>query len=119
MRYQKLQEYALRPRKRAIRAVWRVSSARIRRRSNAEIGGIVGTTIDVISRRTTQHWNIGDGDEFYYETQRAEDKISRKQGNVIEKDGYSYDNISASAWTRTRAFRRRTPERWQNLYCNA
>ena len=63
---------------------------------NAEGGGLVGTTIDADISPDYPTLRIGDGDEFYYETQKKIHYLVNEAIKQVEKDGYSYDNISAS-----------------------
>lgn len=63
---------------------------------NAEEGGLVGTTVNADISPDYPTLRIGDGDEFYYETQKEIHYLVNEAITQIEKDGYSYDNISAS-----------------------
>ena len=63
---------------------------------NAEEGGLVGTTVNADISPDYPTLRIGDGDEFYYETQKEINYLVNEAITQIEKDGYSYDNISAS-----------------------
>ncbi|MBR5090465.1 MAG: flagellar M-ring protein FliF [Ruminiclostridium sp.] len=63
---------------------------------NAEDGGLVGTTVNADISPDYPTLRIGEGDEFYYETQRDIHYLVNEAITQIEKDGYSYDNISAS-----------------------
>lgn len=63
---------------------------------NAAEGGLVGTTVDADISPDYPTLRIGEGDEFYYETQRNIHYLVNEEITQIEKDGYSYDNISAS-----------------------
>ena len=63
---------------------------------NAEEGGLVGTTVNADISPDYPTLRIGDGDEFYYETQKKIHYLVNEEIKQIEKDGYSYDNISAS-----------------------
>ena len=63
---------------------------------NADEGGIVGTTIDADISPDYPTLRIGEGDEFYYEAQREINYLVNEAIKQVEKDGYSYDNISAS-----------------------
>ncbi len=63
---------------------------------NAEGGGLVGTTVDADISPDYPTLRIGDGDEFYYETQKKIHYLVNEAIKQVEKDGYSYNNISAS-----------------------
>ena len=63
---------------------------------NAEEGGLVGTTVNADISPDYPTLRIGEGDEFYYETQRTIHYLVNEAITQVEKDGYSYDNISAS-----------------------
>ncbi len=63
---------------------------------NAEEGGLVGTTVNSDISPDYPTLRIGEGDEFYYETQHEIHYLVNEAIKQIEKDGYSYDNISAS-----------------------
>lgn len=63
---------------------------------NAVDGGIVGTTIDADISPDYPTLRIGDGDEFFYESQKEIHYLVNQAITQVEKDGYSYDNISAS-----------------------
>ena len=63
---------------------------------NAEEGGLVGTTVNSDISPDYPTLRIGDGDEFYYETQHEIHYLVNEAIKQIQKDGYSYDNISAS-----------------------
>ncbi|MBO6301650.1 MAG: flagellar M-ring protein FliF [Ruminiclostridium sp.] len=63
---------------------------------NAEEGGLVGTTVNSDISPDYPTLRIGEGDEFYYETQHEIHYLVNEAIKQIQKDGYSYDNISAS-----------------------
>ncbi|MBR5089245.1 MAG: flagellar M-ring protein FliF, partial [Ruminiclostridium sp.] len=63
---------------------------------NAEEGGLVGTTVNSDISPDYPTLRIGEGDEFYYETQHEIHYLVNEAIKQVEKDGYSYDNISAS-----------------------
>lgn len=63
---------------------------------NADEGGLVGTTVNADISPDYPTLRIGDGDEFYYETKRTINYLVNEAIKQVEKDGYSYDNISAS-----------------------
>lgn len=63
---------------------------------NSAEGGLVGTTVDSDISPDYPTLRIGEGDEFYYETQKKIHYLVNEEITQIEKDGYSYDNISAS-----------------------
>ena len=63
---------------------------------NAEEGGLVGTTVNSDISPDYPTLRIGEGDDFYYETQHEIHYLVNEAIKQIQKDGYSYDNISAS-----------------------
>ena len=62
----------------------------------ADEGGLVGTTVNSDISPDYPTLRIGEGDEFYYETQHEIHYLVNEAIKQVEKDGYSYDNISAS-----------------------
>ncbi len=88
---------------------------------NAVEGGLVGTTIDADISPDYPTLRIGDGDEFYYEAQRDIHYLVNKAIKQIQKDGYSYDNISASVLVDEDAenVSQADEERWERLIANA
>ncbi len=84
---------------------------------NAEDGGLVGTTVNADISPDYPTIRIGDGDEFYYETQRNIKYLVNEAIKQIEKDGYSYDNISASVLVDDDAenFNQAEIERWEKF----
>jgi flagellar M-ring protein FliF len=88
---------------------------------NAEEGGLVGTTVDADISPDYPTLRIGDGDEFYYETQKKIHFLVNEEITQIEKDGYSYDNISASVIVDDDAekFNEVERERWEKFIATA
>ena len=88
---------------------------------NADEGGLVGTTVDSDISPDYPTLRIGDGDEFYYETQKKIHYLVNEEITQIEKDGYSYDNISASVIVDDDAekFNELERERWEKFIATA
>ncbi|MCR4780783.1 MAG: flagellar M-ring protein FliF [Ruminiclostridium sp.] len=88
---------------------------------NADEGGLVGTTVDSDISPDYPTLRIGDGDEFYYETQKKIHYLVNEEITQIEKDGYSYDNISASVVVDDDAekFNEAERERWEKFIATA
>ncbi len=84
---------------------------------NADEGGLVGTTVNADISPDYPTLRIGEGDEFYYETQREINYLVNEEITQIEKDGYSFDNISASVIVDDdpENFTQANIEQWQNL----
>ncbi len=88
---------------------------------NAAEGGLVGTTVDADISPDYPTLRIGEGDEFYYETQRNIHYLVNEEITQIEKDGYSYDNISASVIVDedTENITQAETERWEKFIATA
>ena len=84
---------------------------------NADEGGLVGTTVNSDISPDYPTLRIDEGDEFYYETQREINYLVNEAITQVEKDGYSYDNISASVIVDDDAenFTAEEITRWENL----
>ena len=85
----------------------------------AEEGGLVGTTVDSDISPDYPTLSIADGDEFYYETQKNIEYLVNKEVKQIEKDGYSYDNISATVVVDATDITQAEIEEWQRVIANA
>lgn len=85
----------------------------------AEEGGLVGTTVDSDISPDYPTLSIADGDEFYYETQKNIEYLVNKEVKQIEKDGYSYDNISATVVVDATDITQAEIEEWQKVIANA
>jgi len=88
---------------------------------NAAEGGLVGTTVDADISPDYPTLRIGEGDEFYYETQKSIHYLVNEEITQIEKDGYSYDNISASVIVDDDAenITQADTERWEKFIATA
>lgn len=86
---------------------------------NAAEGGLVGTTVDSDISPDYPTLRIGDGDEFYYETQKEINYLVNQEVKQIEKDGYSYDNISASVVVDATDLTQAEIEDWQKVIATA
>ncbi len=85
----------------------------------AEEGGLVGTTVDSDISPDYPTLSISDGDEFYYETQKNIEYLVNKEIKQIEKDGYSYDNISATVVVDATDITQAEVEEWQRVIATA
>ncbi len=85
----------------------------------AEEGGLVGTTVDADISPDYPTLEIGDGDEFYYEWQRQIKYLVDEEIRQVEKDGYSYDNISATVVVDATGLSQAETEEWQGVIANA
>ncbi len=88
---------------------------------NAAEGGLVGTAVDADISPDYPTLRIGEGDEFYYETQRNIHYLVNEEITQVEKDGYSYDNISASVIVDEDAenITQAETERWEKFIATA
>ncbi|MBQ3843314.1 MAG: flagellar M-ring protein FliF [Ruminiclostridium sp.] len=88
---------------------------------NAEEGGLVGTTVNADISPDYPTLRIGEGDEFYYETQKEINYLVNEEITQVEKDGYSFDNISASVIVDgdPENFTQANIEDWQKLIADA
>ncbi|MGN0579170.1 MAG: flagellar basal-body MS-ring/collar protein FliF [Ruminiclostridium sp.] len=86
---------------------------------NAAEGGLVGTTVDSDISPDYPTLQIGEGDEFYYETQKEINYLVNEAIKQVEKDGYSYDNISASVLVDATDVTQAEVEDWQKLIATA
>ena len=88
---------------------------------NAAEGGLVGTTVNADISPDYPTLRIGEGDEFYYETQKKIHYLVNEAITQVEKDGYSYDNISASVIVDAdpENFTQANIEDWQKLIADA
>lgn len=82
-------------------------------------GGLVGTTVDSDISPDYPTFEIGEGDEFYYETQKNIHYLVNEEIKQIEKNGYSYDNISASVVVDASDLTQAEIENWQRLIATA
>lgn len=85
----------------------------------AQEGGLVGTTVDSDISPDYPTLQVGEGDDFYYEWQRQIEYLVNEEIQQIEKDGYSYDNISASVVVDATGLSQADTERWQGIIANA
>lgn len=86
---------------------------------NAAEGGIVGTTVDADISPDYPTLQVGEGDEFYYEWQKEINYLVNEEIRQIEKDGYSYDNISATVVVDATGVSQAETEEWQSAIANA
>ncbi len=80
---------------------------------NAAEGGLVGTTVDADISPDYPTLEVGEGDEFYYEWQREIDYLVNEEITQVEKEGYSYDNISATVVVDATGLSQADIEEWQ------
>ena len=86
---------------------------------NAAEGGLVGTTVDADISPDYPTLQVGEGDEFYYEWQREIDYLVNEEITQIEKDGYSYDNISATVVVDATGLSQAEIEDWESAIATA
>lgn len=86
---------------------------------NAAEGGLVGTTVDADISPDYPTLEVGEGDEFYYEWQREINYLVNERIDQIEKEGYSYDNISATVVVDATGLSQAEIEEWQGVIANA
>lgn len=86
---------------------------------NAAEGGLIGTTVDADISPDYPTLKVGDGDEFYYEWQKEINYLVNEEIRQIEKDGYSYDNISATVVVDATGISQAETEEWQSVIANA
>lgn len=82
-------------------------------------GGIVGTTVDADISPDYPTYQVGDGDEFYFEWQKEINYLVNEEIRQIQKEGYSYDNISATVVVDATGISQAETEEWQNVIANA
>ena len=85
----------------------------------AQEGGLVGTTVNSDISPDYPTLEIGQGDDFYYEWQRQINYLVNEEIQQVEKDGYSYDNISASVVVDATGLSQADTEQWQGIIANA
>ncbi len=86
---------------------------------NAAEGGLVGTTVDADISPDYPTLQVGEGDEFYYEWQKQINYLVNEEITQVEKDGYSYDNISATVVVDATGLSQADIEEWQGVIANA
>lgn len=82
-------------------------------------GGLVGTTVDADISPDYPTLQVGDGDQFYYEWQKEINYLVNEEIRQIQKEGYSYDNISATVVVDATGISQAETEEWQNAIANA
>lgn len=85
----------------------------------ASEGGLVGTTVDADISPDYPTLQVGEGDEFYYEWQNEIKYLVNEEIKQVEKDGYSYDNISATVVVDATGLSQAEIEQWQGVIANA
>ncbi len=86
---------------------------------NAAEGGLVGAPNNADISPDYPTLEVGEGDEFYYEWQREINYLVNERIDQIEKDGYSYDNISATVVVDATGLSQAEIEEWQSAIANA
>lgn len=82
-------------------------------------GGLVGTTIDADISPDYPTLEVGEDGEFYYEWQKQINYLVNEEIKQVEKDGYSYDNISATVVVDATGLSQAEIEQWQGVIANA
>ncbi len=85
----------------------------------AQDGGLVGAPVDADISPDYPTLQIGEGDEFYSEWQRQIKYLVNEEIRQVEKEGYSYDNISASVVVDASGLTQAEIEQWQAVIANA
>lgn len=86
---------------------------------NAAEGGLVGAPADADISPDYPTLEIGEGDEFYYEWQRDIDYLVNEEITQVEKEGYSYDNISATVVVDATGLSQAEIEEWESAIATA
>ncbi len=86
---------------------------------NAAEGGLVGTTVDSDISPDYPTLQVGEGDEFYYEWQRDINYLVNEEIIQVQKEGYSYDNISATVVVDATGLSQAEIEEWQGVIAHA
>lgn len=82
-------------------------------------GGLVGTAVDADISPDYPTLQVGDGDQFYYEWQKEINYLVNEEIRQIQKEGYSYDNISATVVVDATGISQAEIEEWQSAIANA
>lgn len=85
----------------------------------AKDGGLVGTTTNADISPDYPTLQIGEGDDFYYEWRNEINYLVNEEIRQVEKDGYSYDNISATVVVDATGLSQADIEQWQSVIANA
>lgn len=64
-------------------------------------------------------YQVGDGDQFYFEWQKEINYLVNEEIRQIQKEGYSYDNISATVVVDATGISQAETEEWQSAIANA
>ena len=86
---------------------------------NAAEGGLVGAPNNADISPDYPTLEVEEGNEFYYEWQREINYLVNERIDQIEKDGYSYDNISATVVVDATGLSQAEIEEWQSAIANA
>ncbi len=82
-------------------------------------GGVVGTAVDADISPDYPTYEVGQGDEFYFEWQKEINYLVNEEIRQIQKEGYSYDNISATVVVDATGISQAETEEWQSAIANA
>ena len=86
---------------------------------NAAEGGLVGAPNNADISPDYPTLEVEEGNEFYYEWQREINYLVNERIDQIEKEGYSYDNISATVVVDATGLSQAEIEEWQSAIANA
>lgn len=86
---------------------------------NAAEGGLVGAPNNADISPDYPTLEIGEGEEFYYEWQKEINYLVNEEITQIEKEGYSYDNISATVVVDATGLSQAEVEEWQGVIAHA
>ncbi|MCM1333790.1 MAG: flagellar M-ring protein FliF [Bacteroides sp.] len=85
----------------------------------AAVGGEVGTAVDADISPDYPTLQVGEGDDIYWEWQRQIKYLVNEEIRQVEKDGYSYDNISATVVVDATGLSQADIESWQSVIATA
>lgn len=85
----------------------------------AAVGGEVGTTVDADISPDYPTIIADENGDIYWETTKKIHRLVNEATKQIEKDGYSYDNLSASVIVDSSAMTTAELETWQQIVANA
>ncbi len=86
---------------------------------NAAEGGLVGAPTNADISPDYPTIEVDEGGEFYYEWQREINYLVNEEIIQVEKEGYSYDNISATVVVDATGLSQAEVEEWQGVIANA
>ncbi len=85
----------------------------------ATVGGVVGTTIDSDISPDYPTIEADEDGDIYWETSKKIHRLVNEATKQVEKDGYSYQNLSASVLVDSAAMTTAELEKWEEIVANA